>query len=675
MIANPNWLPDGAGGALRDGAVEPFPEHLDVLLVEDNPGDVDLVRIYLEQDSRARVELRCADSLRAARTVLGDSDPDLVLLDLGLPDGSGVEVIRTVRRLAADIPIVVLTGQDDPDAGLQALQCDAQDYLVKSQLNATMLSRSIRYAVERHRWQQQYRQQLASSPDGIVVLDEWGTVRFANGSAAVLLGGAPSSLDELPRVLRVSSGPTDVTLPTGRIVEARTANTVWQGMPAQLITLRDMTERREAERALSRLTDELRLTNKRLEELVGTDPLTGVYNRRGLEEVLGREMDRLHRTGDGLVAVLVDCDDFKGINDGYGHAVGDAALKALTAQVRDALRTGDHVGRVGGDEFLLRLPETTIREGMAVAEKLRHAIKATRIPVGDGSIALSASLAAGAVEPDVVAIEQILSALGPTLKRSKGGGKDRVSGDGVADSVNGRAVTLLDPGRLDLGVALQTIRRLEDETAVGFEALTRGPPGELRLPAELFQAAFEQDVLTTLDLRALTSSLSTLRDVGGNGWYHVNLFPSTVLNTPVDRLARLFAEARGSACVCVELSEQQFLGDPTYLREPLQALRESGVRVAIDDVGFGRSSIEALLLLEPDVVKVDRRCVQRIASHEGERRRLQRLMDMLLAVGADVIIEGVETPAERDVLKEMGVEYAQGFLWDEPSSRTRMNRT
>ncbi len=668
MIANPNWLPDEAGDAVRDpGHLRPH--DIDVLLVEDNPGDVDLVRLYLTQVPRSRVGLRSADSLGSAREALDETSPDLILLDLGLPDGTGVEVVQSMRRLAADVPIVVLTGSNDPDIAMAALQFDAQDFLVKDQMNATVLLRSIRYAVERHRWQQQYRQQLSSSPDGIVVLDETGTVRFANAAASVLLGGAPSTLGEIPRDVRLSSGATDVTLPTGRIVEARTADTVWQGTAARIITLRDMTERREAERTLSRLTAELRRTNSRLEELVSTDPLTGVLNRRGIEDALGREMERLQRTGDGLVAILVDCDDFKGINDAYGHAVGDAALTALTSQVREALRSGDYVGRVGGDEFLVLLPETTIAEGMAVAEKLRRAIKTTMVPVADGSLALAASLAVGAIEPDVVSIEQILSTLGPTLKRSKLGGKDRVSGDGLRDE-EGSAAARLEPDSLDLGVALQTIRRLDDEAAVGFEALTRGPPGDFQLPTELFRAAFEQDVLTTMDLRALRSSLAALRLSGRGGWHHVNLFPSTILNTPVDRLARLLAEALDAGTVCVELSEQQFLGDPTYLREPLQALRERGIRLAIDDVGFGRSSIEALLVLEPDVVKVDRRCVQRIATHDGERRRLQRLMDMLLAVGADVIIEGVESPDELTILREMGARYAQGYLWDEPKRQT-----
>ena len=190
------------------------------------------------------------------------------------------------------------------------------------------------------------------------------------------------------------------------------------------------------------------------------------------------------------------------------------------------------------------------------------------------------------------------------------------------------------------------------------------------MPGDLFRAAFEQDVLTALDLRALRHNLVSMQASGVPGIRHVNLFPSTLLNTPIDRLLRLIGDEVELDRVCIELSEQQFLGDPTYLREPLRQLRAKGIRIAIDDVGFGRSSIEALLVLEPDVIKVDRHCVQGIERGTGERRQLERLIAMLGAVSADVIVEGVESQAELMVLQEMGVRYAQGFYWGRP---TRMS--
>lgn len=644
-------------------------ETLRILLVEDNPGDQELVRLYMAQALASPIELSCVESLGAARQVIDPSRLDLVLLDLGLPDGRGLEVVDRMRSMAADVPIVVLTGSGTLESGLDALERDAQDYLVKDQLSPAMLSRSVRYAVHRRRWQNQYRHQLSVSPDGILVLDSKEIILFSNSSAVAMLGHAPTDGGSLPDLIRgARSAPVDVTLGTGRVVEVRSVETDWQGRPGRLITLRDMTERREAERALSRLTEELRRTNRRLEELVSTDPLTGILNRRGLEEALGREIERLARTGDQLVAILVDMDDFKSVNDSYGHAVGDAALKAMTSSLREALRGGDQLGRVGGDEFLVLLSGTTTAEGVAVAEKLRRAVKATRLPVADGSVALAASFAVGVVPPDVVSIEQVLASVGSMLKRSKDDGKNRVSSERGSSGSKGDqwAESELNPDGIDLHVALQSIRCTTTNDVVGNEALTRGPPGAFANPADLFRAAFEQNVLTTLDLRALSNSLALLRATDPDGTYHVNLFPSTVLNTPTERIIQLLTDGVAAGRLCVELSEQQFLGDPSYLREPLLALRKHGVRVAIDDVGFGRSSIEALLVLEPDVVKVDRRCLHGIEAM-GERRQLERLMAMLSAVNAEVIVEGVETEAELSILRDMGVILAQGFLWGRPA--------
>ena len=150
---------------------------LRILLVEDNPGDQELVRLYMAQASASPVELACVGSLSAARQMIEPNELDVVLLDLGLPDGRGLEVVDRMRSMAADVPIVVLTGSGTLESGLDALEHDAQDYLVKDQLSPAMLSRSIKYAIHRRRWQNQYRHQLSVSPDGIIVVDSKEMVR------------------------------------------------------------------------------------------------------------------------------------------------------------------------------------------------------------------------------------------------------------------------------------------------------------------------------------------------------------------------------------------------------------------------------------------------------------------------------------------------------------------
>ena len=650
---------------------------LRVLLVESNQRDVAVVRTYLDDEPLGPVEVTEASSLASAREELLTREFDLVLLDLDLPDGTGVEVVARVREMLDDVPIVVLAAKAHEGAEVEAVRLDAQDCLLKDELTASALARSIRHAVERHRWRDSYRHQLNMSPDGMLVLDADGEVLFANQSAVEVLGRPKDRLaGAVTRDLLVRRTPGGTAeLDNGRTVEVRSAQTAWQGRIASLITVRDVTDRVRAEAQLRAVTEELRRSNQRLEEMVTSDPLTKALNRRGIDRALRLEIERASRSGDPLTAVLLDTDDFKTINDGYGLVVGDTALAAICRSVSATVRSVDHVGRIGGDEFLVLLPGTSVAEGIRVAEKLRRAIKGIAVPLIAETVSVTASLAVGPIANDVVSLDEVLSSLHTALRNSKRSGKDRVCS--VGEAGQGAELRLVDASQLEpdisLDVVFHGIQELAHESIVGIEALTRGPPGEFSSPGELFRAAFEQDMLTAFDLRALRTSLDRFKTGSWKGWYHVNVFPSTIIDTAPEQLHDIVADSSIDERVCIELSEQQFLGDPTYLRKPVESLRESGFRVAIDDVGYGRSSIEALMVLEPDVVKIDRKCIHTAGGDAAERRQLERLIAMLRAVDATVIVEGVETRGELDVLKDMGVQYAQGYLWGKPSTRVELD--
>jgi diguanylate cyclase (GGDEF)-like protein len=649
---------------------------LKVLVVADDREEVAKVRWALRRGRGRAVKVSDVPTVDDALAHLEREDVDLVMVDLDLGSAFDADIVRGVRRTAPTIPIIVIADEQHEHLAILALQRDAQDYVLRHQINPATLTQAVRYALEPDRWQGQYRRLLGISPDGVVIVDGDGRVLFVNSAAARMLGRAPTRSEELPVTMRGAVGHAlDVSLQRGRTAEIREVETVWSGRPARLITMRDITERRAAESRLNSLARELKEANDRLERLVETDPLTHVLNRRGLSEVLHAELRRMGRSGDALMAILIDCDDFKSVNDAFGHGVGDVALAALARSVQDTLRAGDHVGRVGGDEFLVLLPGTTMAEGLVVADKIRRAVKATALPLSADGVTLSASLAVGPVGQDVVSIEEILTSVADGLKESKQTGKDIVSesrrsgrvSSGGASTSRAQRRTALDPATIALHVVVQEIRVLETGGAVGCEALTRGPHGAYAMPADLFRAALEQNALTALDLKALRNSMDSLRERSWPGWYHVNLFPSTLLNVPPEQIIPLLDRGGTRERVCVELSEQQFLGDPSYLRPTIQELRAAGYRVAIDDVGFGRSSVEALMLLEPDIVKVDRRCIRSVATDAGERRQLERLLAMLGAVDATVIVEGVETPEELRILRDLGVLYGQGYLWGKPA--------
>ncbi len=299
---------------------------IEILLVEDNPGDADLLRCVLEEKGGERFRLTCETRLKRALYRLKKRDRfDVLLLDLNLPDSSG---LRTVERAAASapwMPIVVLSSWKDEEWAVRALQGGAQDYLVKGQVTVGLLSRTIPYAIERHR-----------------------------------------------------------------------------------------------------VLDELKKLNGRMEQLIHLDPLTGMLNRRGLARAIRVESRRIRRGGGALFSVLVDIDDFKRVNDCFGHAVGDVVLKKIAGRILSSLRATDIAARVGGDEFLLLVPEGKMRDAERVADRVCLAIAETRIETPQGALRITASLGVSAISKDNPTIDEMLVCTHDPLMDGKCSGKNRV---------------------------------------------------------------------------------------------------------------------------------------------------------------------------------------------------------------------------------------------------------
>lgn len=237
--------------------------HLDVLIVEDNP---DFARLLIEALSATTWNVTHADRLTRAVEVMRAQSFDVVLLDLSLPDSRSSETFERARQHMPDVPIIVLTGTSDEEAAVAALQNGAQDFLVKGEASLSLLSRAIRYAIERERILSQLERELRASEarlrriiesnaDGVAVVDGQGVIRFVNPSAEGLLGRPAWELVGAPWGFPLEAGTEiEMTRPDGRLVvaELRTVPTDWEGQPATLVSLRDVTDRRQLQADLER---------------------------------------------------------------------------------------------------------------------------------------------------------------------------------------------------------------------------------------------------------------------------------------------------------------------------------------------------------------------------------------------------------------------------------------
>lgn len=425
---------------------------------------------------------------------------------------------------------------------------------------------------------------------------------------------------------------------------------------------------------LNSVTHELRNANEHLAQLILIDPLTGLLNRRGLQQALSQEIARSRREGSMLCALLVDLDDFKRINDTLGHTVGDEALVKMTRQLKASVRATDHAARIGGDEFVILLPGTRPAEGMLIAEKLRLAVSGTSIALSSlESVTVTASLGLVQVSEGTTSVEELLSQAELMLQRSKHAGKNRVSyehDDARRDSEahDPRADLLSTLCRGDgFHAVRQPIFSLAEMNLVGYELLSRFAIEAFAMPDDFFRVALQANMLTLVDHHCLRTCLAAAAGLPPDARWHLNLFPSTIVNIPVQELLNELQGPGHTATSCVEISEQQVLGEPSYLVEAVRAFQQAGILIAIDDVGFGRSSLESLIVLQPQIVKIDKGWVSGMGRDEARTRSLRRLLKVVEDLGAEPIAEGIETSDDLEMLKALGVKYGQGFLLGRPT--------
>lgn len=407
--------------------------------------------------------------------------------------------------------------------------------------------------------------------------------------------------------------------------------------------------------------------NERLEKLSFLDPLTQLLNRRGLQRVLSRELHISGREGSNLVVILLDLDNFKPINDTFGHAVGDIVLQEIAKVLKNTARATDYVSRVGGDEFIILLPNTRPAEATLFSERIRLAINRNPLVSSGGHIVkTTASLGVVNVTHPSLSIEKLLEETHAALAKSKRLGKNRVSFGDAPGNNPGDVVETLKAGKCFLAVK-QPILDLQEEKMVGYEFLSRTNIPGFEMPDEFLNFSIENNILTMVDHRCLEVSMAASYGVPAACEKHVNLFPSTMAGLQPEWFERLFPPGNLCGNYFVEISEQQILGDPSYLLSVVGQMKKRGVRVAIDDLGFGRSSLESLIVLQPDVIKIDKKLVKGVSRDRGRREMLRRLLNVVSSLNARIIAEGIEDRQDLETVKALGVQYGQGFLWGVPA--------
>lgn len=461
----------------------------------------------------------------------------------------------------------------------------------------------------------------------------------------------------------------------GRVIDVLIMETLLKSASAELPT------------SLSVMTDvtELKQSEKRNHQQAITDHLTGLLNRQGFEAALDEKIAHADLTGTQVGCIFIDLDRFKSINDTLGHAAGDEVLRQFVERIQPFVESGDCASRLGGDEFALLVTGPDAEERASrIADQIVNVFH-DAFEVEHSSVRLSASIGLAAYPRHALNAAQLLQRSDMAMYARKRDGKNGASiyDEALVEKARQRAET-----ELDIGDALenkwfeahfQPIIDVRRGDPVGFEALMRmrHPQKGLLSPASIIEVAEDTGSITQIGYQMLEDALANLARVckiPGMQTAYVALNFSPLQFEP-GLPARISAQAVRHGILpqqlVIEITEAVLMHDNPEIRTILDQLHRYGCRIALDDFGTGYSSLSYLSRFPVDIVKIDQSFIRSVGTDAKQVAQKNRmLMEGISAISHKlnclVVAEGVETEEQYGMLRSLGIDYAQGYLFSKP---------
>jgi diguanylate cyclase (GGDEF)-like protein/PAS domain S-box-containing protein len=665
---------------------------LDVLLVEDDADDKFLTVEALRDVEGTRYEVTWVTSVDAAVDEIRSGNYDVALLDYRLGAQTGLDILKAIDTGEIHTPCILLTGQRDRDTDLAAMEAGAADYLVKGEITPVELERTIRYAIERadgfrslRESELRFRAVVEAATDAILLTDDNGRLLTWNRAALELfglddrtaseqtLGGLMADRDVHPKELH--DLPTNTDLHGHRIdgstFPAALSLASYEGARGRLWSaiVRDVTTQRSLE--------------GRLLHQAFHDPLTTLANRALFSNRVDHAIIRLRRRPGALGVLFLDLDDFKRINDSFGHAIGDTVLVSVAERLVGCVRSNDTVARFGGDEFAVLVEDTDDpRISFVVADRIMRAMGPS-FSIGDREIDLSCSIGIAVATSDDVTGSELLRDADLAMYSAKNKGKncvelfeDRMHAV-IMDRVTVEAELRQAVERGEIIAYYQPILDLATGHVKGFEALARWnhPQRGVLSPAVFIDIAESNGLIVPIGRSILEQAVHQTRDwqdrypSAGRLTVSVNLSvrqieEPMIVQTVADAL---YSSQLAPDCLILEITESLVVKRGGTSGERLAKIAELGVGLAVDDFGTGYSSLAYLQDLPLTILKVDRSFVDRIDDARGSAL-VEAIVAMSKSLGLSTIAEGIETAGQLRALTDFGCVYGQGFLFAKPLS-------
>jgi diguanylate cyclase (GGDEF)-like protein/PAS domain S-box-containing protein len=668
---------------------------LRLLIIEDSEDDATLVHRLLRR-SGYQVDCERVDSARGLTQALGRKW-DIVIADHSMPNFSGLEALKMVRKVNPEIPFIFVSGTIGEETATEAMRVGAQDYLLKTNLRRLVpaVQRELQQAENRSRLNERVQSDqiiLNSIGDAVLSTDIAGNVTYLNLAAEKMTGwscdeAAGRPMAEVFRILDATSHGAglnpmqravgyhqDDRLPLNHILVRRDGLEVpiedsvsplndSRGQVTGAVTVvRDVT----AARAMA-----LQLTHSALH-----DVLTGLPNRTLLNDRVSQAIALASRHKSKFAILFLDLDGFKYINDSLGHPIGDKLLQSVGTRLVDCMRASDTISRQGGDEFVVLLSEMGQSDEAAAMARRILATVADAHFIGQHSLHITASIGLSIYPDDGLDAETLIKNSDTAMYQAKENGRQTY--EFFTPAMNARAVE-----RQSIEESLRhALRRdefilhyqpkvdLKSGEITGAEALIRWTHrirGHVP-PVQFIAVAEDCGLILPIGKWVLREACKQARS-----WADAGL-PLTVA---VNISAREFRDKHFLEGVLeilnetdldpryleLELTESVLMKRAEYAESILKTLRARGVRVAVDDFGTGYSSLSYLTRFSIDTIKIDQSFIRKITTAPNEATIVNAVISMGRSLKMRVIAEGVETLEELSFLQAHQCDEAQGYYF------------
>lgn len=675
-----------------------------VLVIDDDEDDFVLVRDMLSDIEATDYRVEWAAGSAQALQRIAQGDIDACLLDYRLGGEDGIEVLRAIVALPRHPAVVITTGQGNERIDREAVALGASDYLVKQEMSASTLDRSIRYAVgqrrmllalyEREENLRLMRRAIESAANGVLICDARSgdfPIVYANAAFERITGYASDEV--LGRNPRFLNGGDEQGSVLGEIRSAlldrrdvhvvmrnfrKSSDVFWNDL--FIAPVRD--EQGEVTHFVGIISDVT--ANKRYEaELAhqaNHDALTGLPNRNLLTDRLTQAMALARRSEREAAVLFVDLDHFKVVNDGIGHHVGDALLQDVARRMVACVREGDTVARLGGDEFVIVCADLGgEQDALPVIQRVYEALAAPMHLEGE-DLSVNASMGVAFFPRDGDDVATLLRNADLAMYRAKDAGRGQYQyfkpelNDRVSERI--RIESMLRQGleRGEFELYYQPQVSAASGQVSGLEALLRwrNPERGLMLPGQFIHIAEETRLIVPLGAWVIEEACRQMvqwqAEHGIAVPVSVNVSVAQLRREDFVTRVRAALERSGLAPAMLELeiTESMVMDSPETLIGRLQALKDLGVRIGIDDFGTGYSNLAYLKRMPVDRLKIDYTFVRDIIVDPDDAAICRAVIAVAHNLRLGVVAEGVESEAQAVYLGRHFCDDLQGYHISRP---------